>query len=89
VYLTLIRGKQEIKLFGQLNYDPGFQQYIRLREKIMILPGDKIMTICAYNTSMVSNMIHVIIIKLISLLFMLFNIIFNTKQIEGKGHLWA
>ena len=65
MYLTLIRGKQEIKLFGQLNYDPGFQQYIRLREKIMILPGDKIITICAYNTSMVSHLIDVNIVLII------------------------
>ena len=60
-----IRDDQELEpLFTYNNYDPRYQIKIRFKRVVKILPGDRIMTTCVFNSSMELNTTFVSLIDL-------------------------
>ena len=64
VHTMLVRDNKETELFARINHDPGFQVNTRLRKRVRILPGDKIVTICVFNTTLAAHEIGVNIYNL-------------------------
>ena len=63
VYSYVIRNNKLIEtLHSEVNYDPGYQVKMRLKQGVKIMPQDQIIIICAYNTTMASHMIDVNIV---------------------------